>query len=60
MTYKDLPGQLVRPEDHEQRMEVARDIAGWHLGDPSWAGEILYAYFNPERAKELLDMERDS
>lgn len=42
---------------NEEGLTVARRFARWHLGDPSWAGEILWAYANPEAASKKLDEE---
>lgn len=38
-------------------IKVARDFAQWWLGDPQWANQILWAYNNPEEAKESLKQE---
>jgi hypothetical protein len=48
---------LVGDHDHDHRVAVARRAAGWHLGDPSWADEILDAYLDPDTATETLDAE---
>lgn len=41
--------------DNEEGIGAARRFAAWHIGDPSWAGAILEAYFNPERTNRYLD-----
>jgi hypothetical protein len=38
-------------------LSVARDWAEWNIGDPSWATEILWAYFNPDLAEHELEAE---
>ena len=48
---------FVFPADHEERMAQARKRAGWELGDESWAGVILGAYFNPD--DDAWALERD-
>lgn len=42
------------PPDHEARMAQARRRAEWELGDESWAGVILAAYFNPSEDAHAL------
>ena len=49
-----------RPADHEQRMIVMRDLAGWHLGDKRWADLLIGAYLYPEATREALVREMDS
>jgi hypothetical protein len=44
-----------RPHDHETRVKTAQRYARWHLGDANWAGNILFAYFNPDDANAVLD-----
>jgi len=39
-------------------LAAARRVARWHLGDSSWAGEILRAYQNPEATNRQLDEEQ--
>jgi hypothetical protein len=34
--------------------QVARDFANWHIGDESWADEIIFCLLNPHAAKEEL------
>lgn len=36
---------------------IARRFARWHIGDASWAGGILRAYFTPDIVAEELDRE---
>lgn len=44
----------------EEGMRVARQVAGYELGDPSWADLIVRAYLNPVQAAEELKAEMDS
>lgn len=37
---------------------VARLWAQWHLGSPTWADNILFAYNNPEKALADLNAKR--
>lgn len=53
----DLPPDLDRPVDHEQRMQVVRRAAQWHLGSEGWAGELIGAYLYPRAISEHLDDE---
>lgn len=47
--------------DHDERMKVARALAGWHLGYSSWADHIIAAYVDPERARaELAHAKREA
>ena len=39
-------------------LAAARRYARWHLGDSSWASEILWAYANPEATNARLDEEQ--
>lgn len=41
---------LPRPEDHDVRLLVARNVARYELGDESWADLIVGAYLNPAEA----------
>ena len=41
----------------ERRLEVARRWASFHLGDSSWADEILQVFADPDKAAEELDIE---
>ncbi|WP_067201231.1 hypothetical protein [Microbacterium sp. XT11] len=36
-------------------LAAARRLAGWELGDPSWANAIISAYLNPETAHARMD-----
>ena len=36
---------------------AARRFAAWHLGDRSWADDIIRAYLNPEQTHADLDDE---
>ncbi len=45
-----IPDTLPLPDDHDDRIRVARKVAGWHLGDAEWADLILIAYFDPAMA----------
>ena len=40
-------------------MKAAESRAQWELGDPSWAGVILAAYWNPNEDEAALREERD-
>jgi hypothetical protein len=42
-------------EYNEEGLAAARRFAVWNLGDPSWANEILSAYFYPGIANLELD-----
>jgi hypothetical protein len=53
---KDLP--IVRSEgltQHDARLAMARRVAGFEIGDPSWADMIIKAYLDPETAAVDLD-----
>lgn len=41
----------------EEGLKAARRLAGWEIGDASWANRILNAYFNPEPTNRVLDEE---
>lgn len=40
---------------HEDGMKAARAYAGWYLGYPSWADNIINAYLNPQKAMDELE-----
>lgn len=42
-------------EQHEAGVSAARRLAGWEIGDPTWADRIIDAYLNPEQAEQRLD-----
>lgn len=44
--------------DHEERMKAAREYAGWHLGHPSWADNIVNAYLDPAMARAQVRASR--
>lgn len=44
-------------ETNPEGMQAARRYAAWHLGDAGWAGEIIYAFENPEWTNKQLDEE---
>jgi hypothetical protein len=46
-----------RPADHDRRMLAAQRRAVWHLGNASWAGVLLAAYWDPEADTEALKHE---
>jgi hypothetical protein len=50
---------MDRPHDHDKRMAAARARAEWELGDESWAGLILGAYFHPDEDTEALRDEKN-
>lgn len=50
-----LPPDLPRPADHDERMAVMRRAATWHLGYEAWAGELIAAYLYPRAVSEALD-----
>jgi hypothetical protein len=37
---------------------VARRVARWHIGDPSWADLIVNAYLNPDAAMAQLQADQ--
>jgi hypothetical protein len=43
---KDLP----YPEDHGERIAVARAASSWELGSSDWADLLIEAYFCPDAA----------
>lgn len=43
--------QKIDPEG----LAAARRLAGWEIGDPSWADTIIYAYLSPVETHERLD-----
>lgn len=47
-----------RPPDHDRRMAQARRRAQWELGDQSWAGVIVAAYFDPDADADALAAEQ--
>lgn len=55
MSTRLLNGREVT--DHEARLAAARRMAGWQLGDPSWADVLIEAYLEPDNANAELDME---
>lgn len=40
-------------------LAAARKIAGYHIGDPSWANVIIDAYLHPSEALAELEEEMD-
>lgn len=42
-------------EMNEQGLKTAERLAGWHIGDRSWAYEIIEAYLNHETANARMD-----
>lgn len=40
---------------NEEGLQAARRLAGWELGDASWANLIIRAYLNPDEANSTLD-----
>lgn len=50
----DEPQRMV--EATPKGLLVARQVAGYYIGDPSWAELIIRAYLNPEvAAAELVE-----
>lgn len=41
----------------EDRREAARAVAGWYIGDASWADLIIDAYLSPSTAMRALRAE---
>jgi hypothetical protein len=72
ITIEDIEGLLAIAEratvagvpgtghPNERGLNVARNVAGWHIGDKSWADMIVNAYLHPEEASEKLRQEMDS
>ena len=46
-------------EMNEEGLKAARRFAQWHLGYPSWADQVIYAYLNPDDANYELDIEQE-
>lgn len=46
--------------NHDEGMRVARKWAGWYLGSPSWADDIVNAYLNPASVDARLQEEIDA
>lgn len=44
--------------DHEDRLNAARAVARWYLGDGSWADKLAAAYCNPDEARDEVRRER--
>ena len=42
-------------EINEEGLKAARRLAGWEIGDGSWAYKIIRAYLNPEEVNSELD-----
>lgn len=40
---------------NEEGLRAARRLAGWELGDKSWADLIIRAYLNPDETNATLD-----
>lgn len=40
---------------NEEGLKAARRLAGWELGDASWANRIIRAYLNPDETNATLD-----
>lgn len=57
---REAANRLDRAMAETRAMQVARNVAGYHIGDPSWADLIVNAYLNPEEASEKLRQEMDS
>ncbi len=38
----------------ETGLAAARAWSTWHLGDPQWASDIVWAYLNPDEALQRL------
>lgn len=49
---------VVSDEDYERRMDVARRVSDWELGDPSWGSQFVHAFLDPENALAMLARER--
>lgn len=47
MEQEQLPPRSLTPPDHGERMETARALAQYQLGEPSWADMLVDAYLNP-------------
>lgn len=44
-------------EPDAKGLEAARRVAGWEIGDPTWANRIIRAYLDPEGTHKSLDAE---
>ena len=51
---KYIPDAIEAGELNRAGYDAARMHAQWHIGDPAWAHEILFAYLNPEYAMKQL------
>lgn len=45
-------------DEYDLRMDAARQVSQWELGDPSWAGVIIGAFLHPNDALENLELEK--
>lgn len=41
----------------QNSMKAAREWARYHIGDASWANDIIWAYEHPSEAMKLLNEE---
>lgn len=50
--------ELIGEDEYNIRMDAAREVSQWELGDPSWAGVILSAFLYPNESLENLAIEK--
>lgn len=44
---------------HENALKAARQVAGYYIGDPSWADLLVGAYLDPENALASLKEDQE-
>lgn len=52
--------KTITDEQYEAGILQARKRAQWGLGDPSWAGVIIRAFFEPDADAEDLKEEKEN
>lgn len=55
-THRKETTQTANPA--QKGLNAARQVAQWHLGDPTWADRIIGAYINPEAGLDRLRGEK--
>lgn len=43
--------------DYDRRLQTARAVAQWEIGDPAWADMIIRAFLQPIPALRTLEMD---
>lgn len=52
-TVRDQSSEVTAPEPDPAGLAAARTVAGYELGDPTWADIIIGAYLYPAGARRV-------